>query len=146
MNITIEPLSYAHLPSVMKIERESYTMPWSEASFKSELCNPYGLSFAALMDGAVVGYVCASWQMDEGHILNLTVHPAHRRSGTGRSLLKHVLQKMKENGCLYVYLEVRDSNIAARKLYESAGFREVGRRKLYYIQPFEDAVLMALAL
>jgi ribosomal-protein-alanine N-acetyltransferase len=97
-------------------------------------------------DGSVVGYVCL-WEIaDELHITNIAVHPAHRRRGLGRSLLGGVIQDGRERGLRIVVLEVRPSNREALPLYESFGFRVVGRRRGYYYDTGEDALVMEASL
>lgn len=144
--ITVQPMREAHLPEILEIERVSFTTAWSENSFRNEIQNPYTLSLVAIREGAVVGYICANCRFGEGHILNLAIHPSARRMGLAKHLIRISLDYMKENNCLFVYLEVRVSNIAARKVYQGLGFQEIGRRKLYYYNPMEDAVIMMLKL
>jgi ribosomal-protein-alanine N-acetyltransferase len=92
----------------------------------------------------VAGYVVALDAADEGEILNLAVAPEGRRHGVGRRLVEAVLSRLSEKGVHHVFLEVRESNAPARSLYESHGFREVGRRRGYYRRPVEDAIVLRL--
>jgi [ribosomal protein S18]-alanine N-acetyltransferase len=96
--------------------------------------------------GVVAGYVVAHNAADEGEILNLGVAAAHRRQGIGRALVEQILQVLAARGVRMVYLEVRISNAAARRLYESLGFGEVMRRARYYRRPVEDAVILRAAI
>jgi ribosomal-protein-alanine N-acetyltransferase len=96
----------------------------------------------ALSRDSVVGYVVAHRAADEGEILNLGVAPAHRRQGVGRALVEGVLRLLAARGVRHVYLEVRESNAGARRLYQSLGFSEVTRRARYYRRPVEDAVVL----
>jgi len=91
-------------------------------------------------DGRVIGYGGLWVLFDEGHITTLAVHPLHRKAGTGSFLLEHMLRKARANGATQVFLEVRDSNLAARRLYEKFKFKVIGRRKNYYLN--EDALVM----
>ena len=93
----------------------------------------------------VAGYAIAHHAADEGEILNLGVAPAHQRRGVGRVLVEHLLTLLAERGVDAVFLEVRESNAAARRLYQRLGFREVGRRPGYYRRPVEDAVILRSA-
>lgn len=102
--------------------------------------------FVALVDGGVAGYVIARHVAYEGEILNLGVHPERRRAGVARALVEHVLRALGALGVESVYLEVRESNAAARRLYQGLGFREVGRRRGYYRRPMEDALLLRAAI
>jgi ribosomal-protein-alanine N-acetyltransferase len=100
-----------------------------------------------MRDGSrVVGYLCL-WEIaDELHITNIAVDPALRRQGIGRTLLRGVLDDARQRGLRLVALEVRPSNIEARALYESFGFRVVGRRRGYYYDTGEDALVMETTL
>jgi [ribosomal protein S18]-alanine N-acetyltransferase len=102
--------------------------------------------FVAERGGVVAGYVVAHSAADEGEILNLGVAAAHRRHGVGRALVEQILQVLAARGVRMVYLEVRASNAAARRLYESLGFGEVMRRARYYRRPVEDAVILRAAI
>lgn len=94
----------------------------------------------------MAGYVVAHHAADEGEILNLGVAPAHRRKGVARALVGRALAALAAGGASAVFLEVRESNVAAQRLYEQLGFRQVGRRPGYYRRPTEDAVLLRTAI
>ena len=96
--------------------------------------------------GDVVGYAIAHAAADEGEILNLGVAAAHRRCGVGRQLVRAMMAALAARGVRVVYLEVRESNVAARGLYDRLGFRELGRRSRYYRHPVEDAILLRAAI
>ena len=96
--------------------------------------------------GTVAGYVVAHQAADEGEILNLGVATAHRRQGLGRALVEGVVAMLAGRGVRVVYLEVRESNAGARRLYQSLGFGEVARRARYYRRPVEDAVILRAAI
>lgn len=134
------------IPEVLEIERMSFTTPWSEAVFYNEIHNPFSITRVTLTDEKLVGYICANQIIDEGHILNLAVHPDYRRRGIASTLVKNILKELKDCACRVLYLEVRISNHAARKLYEGFGFKVVGIRKCYYVSPIEDAVIMMLEM
>lgn len=94
----------------------------------------------------VLGYVIARRMADEGEILNVGVAPSARRRGVGRLLVRKALERLGELGARSVYLEVRESNVAARELYREFGFVEVWRRAKYYQRPVEDAILLKAAI
>ena len=101
----------------------------------------------AVADGGdVAGYAIAHAAADEGEILNLGVSPAHRRCGVGSQLVRAMIAALAARGVRAVYLEVRESNVAARELYDRLGFREMGRRSRYYRRPVEDAILLRAAI
>jgi len=127
------------------IEREVFSDPWSANDFTE--CVSTGVPFlVAERRGVVAGYVVAHSAADEGEILNLGVAAAHRRHGIGRELVERALAELTARGVRTVYLEVRASNAAARRLYEALGFAEVGRRSRYYRRPVEDAVVLSAKL
>lgn len=122
-----------------------FSDPWSLGDFSE--CARSGVPFlVAETSGVVAGYIIARYAADEGEILNLGVAPAHRRHGLGRTLVEHVLARLGQEGVRIVYLEVRESNSGARRLYEALGFAEVARRPHYYRRPVEDAVVLAAAV
>jgi ribosomal-protein-alanine N-acetyltransferase len=140
--ILLRKMQAPDIPKVMGIERISFTTPWSENAFLKEIRKLYSLTKVAVLGDKVIGYICANYIMDEGHILNLAVHPDFRRCGIGTKLVEEVLDELKENDCRYIYLEVRFSNLRARNFYERFGFRVAGIRRNYYTSPVEDAALM----
>ena len=145
--VSISPADEADLGAIAKIERAAFSDPWSERSFREALSQPAIFFVAARSDGGdVLGYVVAWFVADEGQIANLAVAPAGWGRGIGRALLTSALQEAVSRGATDVYLEVRDSNYRARRLYGSCGFREVGRRRNYYRLPVEDAVVLRRTL
>ncbi|HBG92028.1 MAG TPA: ribosomal-protein-alanine N-acetyltransferase [Nitrospiraceae bacterium] len=144
--LTIRTMQESDLPSIVKIERLSFSTPWSETSFFNEIYKQRSIPKVAVIDDRIAGYICANHVADEGHILNLAVHPDFRGKGIANTLVENILEELKENACRFLYLEVRASNNAARKLYEGFGFSVVGTRKEYYTEPKEDAVIMMLRL
>lgn len=149
--LTIRELRESDIPFVIEIERISFTTPWSEILFFNEIYKQRSIAKVAIMEETcsvqrVVGYICANHVADEGHILNLAVHPDFRKKGIAKTLVENILEELKETDCRFLYLEVRASNYAARELYEGFGFSVVGTRKGYYAEPKEDAVIMSLRL
>ena len=145
--IAISPVVERDLVAIAKIERSAFSDPWSERSFREALAQPTIYFAAARSDeGTVLGYVVAWFVADEGQIANLAVAPEGWGSGIGRSLLTAALREAVSRGATDVYLEVRDSNLRARRLYGSCGFKEIGRRRGYYRLPVEDAVVLRRTL
>jgi [ribosomal protein S18]-alanine N-acetyltransferase len=123
----------------------AFSDAWSFGDFAE--CAAVGVPFLVAVErGSVVGYVIGQTAADEGEILNLGVAPAHRGRGVGHALVERMLALLHERGAQVVYLEVRESNDAARHLYHSLGFREVARRRRYYRRPVEDAVVLRSTL
>lgn len=143
--ITIEEMREEDLDEVVKIERESFADPWSYNMLKAELSNPFShLWVARDASGKVSGYVCFWLIQDEAHLLDLAVDPPYRRRGIGSRLIAATLDYWKRAGVKSAYLEVRESNEGARRLYERFGFKVLARRVLYYKNPKEDAYVMSI--
>ena len=134
----------AQIDDVLVIEEAAFTSPWTRAMYLAELEN-HGVSFCFLArddDGRAVGF-CSVWRVaDELHINNLAVLPEVRRGGIGSALLEHVLRHGADSGAQRATLEVRQSNDAARILYERFGFTVAGVRRGYYSKPVEDALVL----
>ncbi|MEE8076803.1 MAG: ribosomal protein S18-alanine N-acetyltransferase [Candidatus Binatia bacterium] len=134
------------IDEIMKIERASFSSPWSARFFMEELKVPYARSFIAHIKERIVGYLIF-WELPgELDIHNLAVHPTCRRQGVGRSLLSMTIEKAKNQGLTQVTLEVRKSNESAQLLYRSLGFVAQGVRRGYYQDDGEDALVMVLNL
>lgn len=145
--IAIERMRSADLEEVLAIERASFSMPWSRGAFLYELeQNRVARCYVVREDGRLIGYICLWEVADEVHITNVAVHPELRRRGVGRSLLSAVLDDSRQRKLRLVVLEVRPSNVEALGLYESFGFRVVGRRRGYYYDTGEDALVMEASL
>lgn len=132
------------------IDQLSFSLPWSERSFRFELTENHNASvWVAEVDEAgspqVVGVIVVWIILDEAHIATLATHPDYRQRGIGRLLLAQGLRAAEARGARLAYLEVRRSNLAAQALYESFGFEVVGERRRYYKDNQEDALLMTLA-
>jgi ribosomal-protein-alanine N-acetyltransferase len=135
------------LDEVLEIERASFSMPWSRGAFTYEIeRNRVARCWVTREDDRVAGYLCLWEVVDELHITNVAVHPAYRRRGIGRAMLAAVLEDAVRRSLSLVGLEVRPTNDEARALYESFGFRVVGRRRGYYYDTGEDALVMEARL
>lgn len=135
------------VPAVAAIEQMSFSDPWSANTFRSSLQRPevhmtVAESRTLAGEAVVGGYLVAWFVVDEGEIANVAVHPDWRRRGVGAALLDDVLAAARASGVRTLYLEVRASNAAAQALYASRGFHPVGRRRRYYVDPVEDALLL----
>ncbi|HNX99921.1 MAG TPA: ribosomal protein S18-alanine N-acetyltransferase [Oscillospiraceae bacterium] len=135
------------LPGIERIEQECFSVPWTMAQLTGQLPDGEHLFLAAVDEaGAVAGYVGAQLAADEGYISNVAVSPAYRRLGVGGALIDALKERASARTLAFLTLEVRETNAAARALYEKHGFTVVGRRKNYYEKPREDAILMTLFL
>lgn len=146
----LRPMRRSDLEHVFALEQRIFPTPWTLKSYEFELeRNPASEQWIITAgmepeEWQVVAY-CVSWFLgDEVHVANLAVAPKFRQRGLGRRLLGHVLVRATEKGMQSASLEVRAGNRIAQNLYESFGFVEVGRRKRYYSNNREDAVLMQL--
>jgi ribosomal-protein-alanine N-acetyltransferase len=146
--LLIRPATLADIPAIWAIEKLSFSSPWSRWSFLSELGHRHSHMLVAgpsyPQPWQIWAYLIFWVVYEEMHILNLAVHPAHRRQGIARRLLSEGLAQARNLGAELAWLEVRPSNTAARALYESFGFKEVGRRPRYYDDTQEDALLLTL--
>lgn len=134
------------LPEVVAIERASFPNPWTGPLFLQELQVGFSRTVVARdADGAIAGYLCRWLVADEIHVLNVAVAPSVRGQGLGAALMRHVLDEAAVCRVTAVTLEVRRSNAAGRRLYDSFGFEEVGSRPNYYGRG-EDALILRLAL
>jgi ribosomal-protein-alanine N-acetyltransferase len=140
-DLEIRRLTYADLPNVIAIERRAFPTPWSLAMFVLELSKPSGICLAAMLDDRLVGYVVCSRYDTVWHVMNVAVDDRLLRRGIATSLLTHLFELADRPSVQYT-LEVRTSNDAAIRLYEGFGFRAAGRRRAYYHDNREDALIM----
>ena len=137
----IRRLTYADLPQVIAVERRAFTTPWSLAMFVLELSKTSGICLAATRGERLVGYLICSRYDTIWHVMNVAVDDRLRREGIASALLEHLFATADGPSEQYT-LEVRPSNGEAIKLYEQFGFRDAGRRRGYYHDNREDAVIM----
>lgn len=147
--VILRPMQLDDIPTVVSIDRLSFSLPWSERTYRYELVDNASatLLVAELPDetGArVVGYLGYWMIVDEAHISTLAVHPDHRRNGIGERLLRLALRQAAARGAKSASLEVRVSNDAAIRLYRKYGFQVAGRRVRYYRDNDEDAYIMTV--
>ena len=145
VQVTVENHGFC-LDRILEIENLSFTAPWSLNGFLQELENPVSQLWALMSDKALLGYFCFWAVRDEMQLLNLAVHPAYRGRGHGSYLLTRMIDIALSRGVSRIWLEVRVSGKGARRLYEKFGFVEGGRRRNYYTDPPEDAIIMSLEL
>jgi ribosomal-protein-alanine N-acetyltransferase len=137
----------ADLDAVVDLEVVAFADPWTRQAFEAALKERHArFRVARAADGGLVGYVIAWFVLDEGEIANLAVVPTARRRGVARALLEGIIAEARESGIARLFLEVRESNVAARALYASRGFKPIARRARYYRKPVEDAIVLRLEL
>jgi len=133
------------IPAVVEVDSLSFSLPWPERSFLHEVTNnPASRCWVAILDEKIVGMIVAWMLVDEAHIATIATHPGHRRRGVARKLLTYALRYMSREGAVTSFLEVRESNTPAQEMYRTFGYEAVGRRKRYYKDTNEDAILMTL--
>jgi ribosomal-protein-alanine N-acetyltransferase len=147
-SLALDRMRPEDLDEVLTIERASFTMPWSRGAFLYEMQqNRVARCWVGRDDdGRVAGYLCLWEVADEVHITNVAVRPDMRRQGIARALLNSVIDNARARAFKIVVLEVRPSNHNALTLYESFGFKVVGRRHGYYYDTGEDALVMEIGL
>ncbi len=142
--IKIERMRHEDLGQVIGIEKSSFPVPWSEEMFKSELCKEHATFLVARIGEEIAGYI-GGWAIcDEFHLVNLAVSPGLRGRGIGGKLLKNLIDSVKSQDAVYITLEVRENNLPAIAMYRKFGFSIAGRRKRYYGDSGEDAVIMSI--
>jgi ribosomal-protein-alanine N-acetyltransferase len=141
--LIFSPLQPAHIDQMAEIEIECFSVPWSREALLEELDNP-NAHYVVCCDseGSVVGYIGSRIVLDEADITNVAVRPPYRRRGIAARLVSMMLEQMAAKGVVSVLLEVRESNLPAQNCYAQAGFTVVGRRKNYYENNGEDALIM----
>ena len=140
--MTIDKMQARHVSQIAALEKLCFSDPWSEKSIASELTNDLACWLVALEGETVAGYVGSQTVLGETDMMNIAVHPDHRRQGTAEALVSALVEMLRKQGSHCLTLEVRDSNEPARNLYRKLGFVQVGRRRNYYFSPREDALIL----
>lgn len=141
------PMQFDDLERIMEIEPQIYSHPWSRGNFSDSLHAGYSC-WVYELEGELIGYAVMMSVLDEAHLLNISIARDYQGRGMGCALLNHLIDVARHHGAQMMFLEVRPSNKAAIRLYESIGFNEFSIRKGYYPahNGREDAILMGLAL
>jgi [ribosomal protein S18]-alanine N-acetyltransferase len=143
----VRPMEKNDIDQIVEIEKKSFVAPWSKIMFEETVLSPIFQGLVIEQNKrTIVGYIVFYTAGVEAHIMNLATNPAERKQGYARQLLIHALEFFREKGVLECYLEVREHNRAAQRLYECFGFEVIGRRKKYYPETGEDALVMQLLL
>lgn len=144
MTHKIIPLEAHHTDDVWRIEQAANTFPWAESMIRKEP-NRIAANYVLVVDDLVVGYCFGQLVAGEGTLLNIAIDPIHQRKGYGKLLLNGFIDALDAKQAEEIWLEVRESNLGAYKLYEATGFNETNRRVGYYpaVGGREDALIMA---
>ncbi|MCR5415663.1 MAG: ribosomal protein S18-alanine N-acetyltransferase [Pseudobutyrivibrio sp.] len=129
---------------IASIEMESMPNPWKADSYIEAINSDHAFVMVAMDDKRVAGYAVFYLTPPEAELPDIVVDLEYRGKGLGRSLLTEAFAALSKNSIDTVFLEVRESNAAARSLYNSLGFEEIGKRKYFYSNPVEDAICMSL--
>lgn len=131
---------------ILEIERSSFSIPWTRNMFESEFDHPAATGFALWVENQMAAYIFLRRILDEWTVLNIAVRPDLRRKGMAHNLLSYVIQLAGRKKIKVITLEVSEKNFPAISLYESLGFKTVGRRPGYYVEQKADAILMDLLI
>lgn len=140
--VSVRAMTSADIPVVVGIERASYSVPWSETTFRGLLRRGDAELIVAEAAHTIVGYSVLWCVLDQAELGNVAVTAAWRGRGVGELLVGEMIRRAAARGIREVFLEVRPSNTVARRLYERFGFVHVGRRRNYYQKPVEDALVL----
>ena len=145
--MTIVPMQERHLDALAELERLCFVHPWMREGLAAELESDTALFLAAEDEaGEAVGYVGSHVVCGECYIDNVAVHPRCRGQGVASAVLTELIRRVRAQNGVFLTLEVRESNVPARRLYGKFGFSEAGRRRGFYSDPKEDALLLTLTL
>jgi len=135
-------MTTADLPAVLHIERQCFTCAWEMEMFVAEMEGPVSHALIMEIGQHMIGYATYRVILDEAHLMNIAVAPQFRGRGHGRAFMDHLLEDCSRRGARYLFLEVRESNGPARALYDSMDFTLLGRRRSYYSDNREDALVL----
>ena len=140
--MTIESMTVDDIAQVAEIERQIFSIPWSEKAFRDSMESDNTIYIVAKENDNVAGYAGMYLSFEEVNITNVAVNPLSRRKGIGEKIVRDILNRAYEKGVRDVFLEVRETNSVAIALYEKIGFKEEGIRKNFYDKPRENALIM----
>ncbi len=141
--VNIRPMNINDTLQVYNIEKTIFSLAWSQKSFMEACQKPENIYLVALIESQVVGY-CGMWTvMEEGNITNMAVACPYRKNGIAFLLMKEMERIAVQKGITAFFLEVRESNVNAIKLYEKMGYKSIGIRKNFYEKPVENAIIMS---
>ena len=142
--VNITQMLAEHSSQLAEIEKLCFSTPWSEKQILDELENPLAAYFVAVDGDVVAGYIGSQTVLGEACVMNVAVHPNYRGRGVSTLLMQALVDHCKATECTLLTLEVRESNEPALGLYRSFGFEVLGKRRNYYTEPKEDALIMTL--
>jgi len=141
-SISIRRMNALDVDGVLAVEQQSFATPWSREGFANEMNNDLSYYLVMVEAGQIIGYAGMWLIVDEAHVTNVAVLPTHRGRKLGEQLLATLIEHAQKRGALRMTLEVRASNEIAQNLYGKFGFAPQGRRRNYYVETKEDAIIM----
>ena len=145
MSLIIRKMTEEDIPAVVELDQKAFSLPWPERSFRFEVTNnPASRCWVVEGEGKIIGMIVVWLIVDEAHVATLATAPDFRRQGVAKGLLSYALLHLIDEGAHSSFLEVRESNIPAKEMYRKFGYEETGRRRRYYKDNDEDAILMNL--
>ncbi|MBI2336626.1 MAG: ribosomal protein S18-alanine N-acetyltransferase [Deltaproteobacteria bacterium] len=146
MTLSLRPIKKEDIPAILEIEKQSFPEPYSEAVFQDELKITCSNLWVAEINSQLAGYIDFWIIHDEVELISIAVHPNFRRQHIAETLMNQMIQMAQTKNIHIIYLDVRESNLAAKSLYERFGFKQVGVRKRYYKNNHENALIMVKEL
>lgn len=134
------------LIDILEIENRSFISPWMRRTFEETIESPISTNSVIEINSEILGYIMLYSVEDEAHIMNLAVHPDYRGRGYASKLITRTVSCFVGKNVSEFFLEVREGNINAQRLYTKFGFKVIGKRKRYYTETNEDALLMKLSV
>jgi ribosomal-protein-alanine N-acetyltransferase len=141
-SIVVRRMNTLDIDGVLAVEQQAFTTPWSREGFVNEMRNELAYYLVMVESGKIIGYAGMWLIVDEAHVTNVALLPEYRGKKLGEKLMSALLEHAKNRGALRMTLEVRASNEAAQGLYHKFGFASQGRRRNYYTDTNEDALIM----
>ena len=141
----IVSMTAEHVSRLAELEKLCFSEPWSEKSLTEEIDNSAACFLVAMQQDEVLGYGGMHTVLGESYVDNIAVFPEFRGHGVGRTLMAALIEKARENGGVFITLEVRTSNLPAIAMYRSLGITEAGVRRNFYTEPREDALIFTLS-
>ena len=142
MKLTFRRMTQADTDAIAAIEAKCFAMPWKREDFWREAHNELAEYIVGELNGKIIAYAGAWVSFNQADVMSVAVDPEYHRQGVGTILFGELINAVKARGAKSITLEVRPSNTAAIKLYESFGLKSVGRRRGYYLDNGEDALIM----
>lgn len=144
IDFTVVPAALSDAYGIAVIEKECFSAPWSENQIRNEISKENAVFLTAKSDGILCGYISGQLILDEFYVNNVAVTEKYRNYGIASALISNLIKRLQETNCTLATLEVRESNVNARRVYEKFGFMNLGIRKDFYSHPKENACIYTL--